>query len=187
MTVRSRSRSARPARNITAVGQRHSQRAHTISTPRDRAAVIQRANRARAADAVTIRRGDATTVGQRAYRPTAADARAIRGFNPGVSVVFKLGNSTGPHRGLRAALNSATARIVKAGDRVRAIVQAIGRALNRPAVIDTGRRGASRAGQGNPRASFAFNHRPGTVDQTLNKAHTNTVRAALNLAASAWF
>ena len=67
---------------------------------------------------------------------------------------------------------------------MRAIIQTIGRALDRPAVGDGGRPG-SRVGQHNPRATFALNHRPGIVDQTLNKPHTDTVRATLNLAASA--
>ena len=68
---------------------------------------------------------------------------------------------------------------------MRAIIQTIGRALDRPAVINTGRRGSSRAGQNNPSAILALNHRPGIVDQTLNKPYADTVRAALNLAAGA--
>ena len=143
------------ALNCAAVDQRpQGTRAHTMLTPGDLARVLQRA-----------------------YHPRTLNRTSTRGNNPARGLVFQPGDRRRPHARLGAALYRAA--VGQGADGVPVIIQTKGGAFNRPAVGDGGRPG-SRAGQHNPSARFALNHRPGIVDQTLNKPHTDTIRAALN-------
>ena len=127
---------------------------------------------------------DLTRVRQRANRRSrSAHPIATRGDNLAAGFVVQLGDRRRLHTRLGAALYRAA--VGQSADSVRAVIQTKGGALDRAAVGDDFGRPGRRAGQHNPRARLALNHRPGIVDQTLNKPHADTVRAALNLAASA--
>ena len=131
-----------------------------MHTPSDLARVLQRAYR------------------QRAYHPRTLNPTTTCGNNLARGLVDQPGDRPRPHARLCAALYRAA--VGQGADGVPVIIQAKGRAFNRAAVIDTGRRGPGRAGQNNPSARLALNHRPGIVDQTLNKPHADTVCAAFN-------
>ena len=91
-----------------------------------------------------------------------------------------VGNCGGPARRARE-LNRA-GLLGNNGAAIVEIEQAAGSKAAEAGVFTVGDGGrlATRAGQNNPRVTFALNHRHGMVGQALDKPHPDAIRAALD-------